>query len=45
MKSIMSLIPASGVVLSLIIIYFYPIDAQTHQDLVKKLEKMNQGDI
>ena len=45
MKSIMSLIPASGVVLSLIIIYFYPIDAQTHQDLVKKLETMNQGDI
>ena len=45
MKSIMSLIPASGVVLSLIIIYFYPIDTKTHQELVKKLETMNQGDI
>jgi GPH family glycoside/pentoside/hexuronide:cation symporter len=44
MKSIMTLIPACGVALSIVIIYFYPIDSEMHKDLVKKLENMNQGD-
>ena len=43
MKSIMTLIPATGVALSIVIIYFYPIDSETHKSLVKELENMNQG--
>ena len=38
MKSIMTLIPALGVGMSLIIIYFYPIDAKMHKELLAKLQ-------
>jgi Na+/melibiose symporter-like transporter len=37
------LIPATGVALSIVIIYFYPIDSEAHKSLVKELESMNQG--
>ena len=39
MKSIMTLIPAFGVGLSLIIIYFYPIDAKKHKELLQKIQR------
>ena len=39
MKSIMTLIPALGVGISLIIIYFYPIDAKMHKDLLRQLQE------
>ena len=38
MKSIMGLIPAFGVALSFVIIYFYPIDSKKHKELLEKLE-------
>ena len=38
MKSIMTLIPALGVGMSLIIIYFYPIDSKMHKELLAKLQ-------
>lgn len=45
MKSIMTLIPALGVGISLIIIYFYPIDANLHKELLKKLQgRANEAD-
>ena len=37
MKSIMGIIPAFGVALSFVIIYFYPIDSKKHKELLKKL--------
>ena len=39
MKSIMTLIPSIGIALSLVIIYFYPIDAKMHKDLLRQLQK------
>lgn len=39
MKAIMTVIPIIGVGLSLIIIYFYPIDAKMHKDLLRQLEE------
>ena len=39
MKTIMTLIPCIGITLSLVIIYFYPIDKKMHKDLLKKLQK------
>tara|TARA_B100000965_G_C19556440_1_gene742443 strand:+ start:215 stop:1579 length:1365 start_codon:yes stop_codon:yes gene_type:complete len=39
MKAIMTLIPSIGVALSLVIIYFYPIDAKMHKDLLKQLQE------
>ena len=39
MKVIMTLIPSIGVALSLVIIYFYPIDAKMHKDLLKQLQE------
>ena len=38
MKSIMSLIPALGVAISFVIIYFYPIDSKKHKELLEQLE-------
>ncbi|MAS01390.1 MAG: MFS transporter [Euryarchaeota archaeon] len=42
MKAIMTLIPCIGVALSLVIIYFYPIDAKMHKDLLRQLQEANQ---
>ena len=42
MKAIMTLIPCIGVALSLVIIYFYPIDAKMHKDLLRQLEGANK---
>ncbi len=42
MKAIMTLIPSVGVALSLIIIYFYPIDAKMHKDLLRQLQEENK---
>ena len=42
MKAIMTLIPAIGVALSLIIIYFYPIDAKMHKDLLQTTSRGKQ---
>ena len=39
MKTIMTLIPCIGITLSLVIIYFYPIDTKMHKDLLQKLQK------
>ena len=39
MKIIMTLIPILGISCSLIIIYFYPIDAKMHKDLLRQLKK------
>ena len=39
MKTIMTLIPCIGITLSLVIIYFYPIDTKMHKDLLEKLQK------
>jgi len=39
MKAIMTLIPSIGVALSLVIIYFYPIDAKMHKDLLRQLRE------
>ncbi|RZO94878.1 MAG: MFS transporter [Gammaproteobacteria bacterium] len=38
MKSIMSLIPALGVAISFVIIYFYPIDSEKHKELLEQLK-------
>ncbi len=42
MKAIMTLIPSVGVALSLIIIYFYPIDAKMHKELLRQLQEENK---
>ena len=42
MKAIMTLIPSIGVALSLVIIYFYPIDAKMHKDLLRQLQEANK---
>ena len=39
MKAIMTLIPSIGVALSLVIIYFYPIDTKMHKDLLRQLKE------
>ena len=39
MKTIMTLIPSIGVAISLIIIYFYPIDAKMHKELLEQLKE------
>jgi GPH family glycoside/pentoside/hexuronide:cation symporter len=39
MKAIMTLIPSIGVAISLIIIYFYPIDAKMHKELLEQLKE------
>ena len=39
MKAIMTLIPSIGIALSLVIIYFYPIDAKMHKDLLRQLQQ------
>ena len=39
MKIIMTLIPILGILCSLIIIYFYPIDSKMHKDLLRQLQK------
>ena len=38
MKTIMSIIPAFGVALSLVVIYFYPIDTDTHKELLEHIK-------
>ena len=38
MKAIMTIIPTIGVATSLIIIYFYPIDAKMHKELLNQLK-------
>ena len=43
MKTMMSIIPAFGVALSLIVIYFYPIDSETHKKLLKQFNTKHQG--
>ena len=42
MKAIMTLIPSIGVALSLVIIYFYPIDAKMHKDLLRQLQEVKK---
>ena len=39
MKVIMTIVPILGISCSLIIIYFYPIDAKMHKDLLRQLQK------
>jgi len=41
MKAIMTIIPSMGIAISLVIIYFYPIDAKMHKDLLRQLQKEN----
>ena len=42
MKLIMTLIPSLGIATSLVIIYFYPIDAKMHKNLLKKLQEVTK---
>ena len=42
MKLIMTLIPSFGIATSLVIIYFYPIDAKMHKNLLKKLQEVTE---
>jgi len=42
MKLIMTLIPSLGIATSLVIIYFYPIDAKMHKNLLKKLQEVTE---
>ena len=42
MKLIMTLIPSLGIASSLVIIYFYPIDATMHKNLLKKLQEVTE---
>jgi len=42
MKLIMTLIPSLGIASSLVIIYFYPIDATMHKNLLKKLQEATE---
>ena len=42
MKLIMTLIPSLGIATSLVIIYFYPIDANMHKNLLKKLQEVTE---
>ena len=42
MKLIMTLIPSLGIASSLVIIYFYPIDAKMHKNLLKKLQEVTE---
>jgi GPH family glycoside/pentoside/hexuronide:cation symporter len=39
MKAIMTLIPIVGIASSLVIIYFYPIDAKMHKELLRQLKE------
>ena len=41
MKAIMTIIPSMGIAISIVIIYFYPIDAKMHKDLLRQLQKEN----
>ena len=41
MKTIMSIVPAFGVALSLVVIYFYPIDTDTHKELLEHIKNKN----
>ena len=41
MKTIMSIIPAFGVALSIVVIYFYPIDTDTHKELLEHIKNKN----
>tara|TARA_B110000014_G_scaffold263065_1_gene258699 strand:- start:187 stop:1575 length:1389 start_codon:yes stop_codon:yes gene_type:complete len=40
MKAMMSLIPALGILIGIIIIYFYPIDSKMHKELLNKLSSV-----
>ena len=42
MKLIMTFIPSLGIATSLVIIYFYPIDAKMHKNLLKKLQEVTE---
>jgi len=42
MKSIMSLIPTLRVVISFVIIYFYPIDSEKYKELLEKLKNKQE---
>ncbi len=42
MKMMMSLIPAFGVALSILVIYFYPIDSETHKKLLQQIKNKHR---
>jgi GPH family glycoside/pentoside/hexuronide:cation symporter len=44
MKAMMSLIPALGILISIVIIYFYPIDSKMHKELLNKLSSLSRND-
>ena len=44
MKAMMSLIPALGIFLGIVIIYFYPIDSKMHKELLSKLSSKSIND-
>ena len=43
LKNIMALIPSAGIALSIFLMYFYPITSGYHKNLLKIIEKRNNG--
>ena len=41
LKSLMTFIPLAGVVLSFILVYFYPIDSKFHKKLIREINERN----
>ena len=39
LKSLMTFIPLAGVVLSFILVYFYPIDSKFHKKLIREINE------
>ena len=42
LKSLMSLIPLVGIVISFVLIYFYPIDRALHQKLITEIQQRGE---
>jgi Na+/melibiose symporter-like transporter len=43
LKNIMSLIPASGIAISILLMYFYPINSEYHKELLINIEARKNG--
>jgi len=43
LKNIMSLIPASGIAISIFLMYFYPINSAYHKELLINIEARKNG--
>ena len=43
LKNIMSLIPATGIAISIFLMYFYPINSEYHKELLINIEARKNG--